>query len=56
MVLKNIGIVPPVGQVLVLTSRGVVRARGGGSLSSLKLPHIQAAQSVWPIDLEQSLG
>ena len=56
MVLENIGTVPPVGQVMVLTSRGAVRARGGGSFSSLKLPHIQAAQGVWTIDLEQNLG
>ena len=56
LVLGNIKNVPPIGQVMVLTRRGVVHARGGGSFSSLKLPHVEALQSVWQINLEQNLG
>ena len=56
LAINNIKTTPPIGGVIVLTSRGNFRAKGGGSFSSLKLPHVQAALNVWAIDLEQNLG
>lgn len=56
LALNNIKAVPPVGEVILLTSRGNFRAKGGGSFSSLKLPHVQTTLSVWAIDLDRNLG
>ena len=54
--LDHIKTIPPVGEVLLLTSRGILRAKGGGTFSSLRLPHAEDSISVWSIDLGQSLG
>lgn len=47
---------PPIGQVLVATRRGIVRAKGTGSASTLNSRAGETSQSVWSIDLEESLG
>ena len=54
--LDTLKTVPPVGQLIVLTGRGIRKARGGGSSSSLRLPQLGRPLHVWSIDLEQSLG
>ena len=53
---KGISKVPPTGEVLVITRRGVVRAKGSGSSCSLQLPPHKTAVNVWSIDLESYLG
>ncbi|KAL8792079.1 MAG: hypothetical protein Q9195_005334 [Heterodermia aff. obscurata] len=56
LALNSIKTVPPAGEIILLTSRGNFRAKGGGSFSSLKLPNVQTTLSVWAIDLERNLG
>ena len=53
---KGISEGPPIGEVLVNTRRGVVRAKGSGSSCSLQLPPNKTAVNVWSIDLESYLG